>query len=186
MSGKRLPGPVCSHSQGSGLDPVDDGTLCRQPSPPPGPLQPSPRVEKSQAAWVREADEDAARTQGLRLPPAENVPLQQIVTAAWHAFQYLNRARKGHPHDTALACAEHYAYARAVVCAGGPVVYPLMVGVALYYDVAKWALDKVNLRQLLDANLDGSGFVTASSPEQVKAARDGADAGLALHFAAFR
>ena len=139
---------------------------------------------KSPDAWIAEADGITSKAEGFHFPPKYRMPLQQVVTAAWQSFRFLNRARKHRQGDAALACAEHFAFARVVVCAGGPVMYPLVVSLGLYYDLAKWALDKVGLRQLLDANTDGHGFVTSSSPEQVKAALDGAGAGLRLHFSA--
>lgn len=138
-------------------------------------------MAKSQEAWVEEADRYASKVSKFPFPPEYGVPLQQVVAAAWRSFLYLNRARKKHQKDTQLACAEHYAFARGVVCAGGPIMFPLMVSMGLYYDVVKWALDKAGLRQLLDANTDGKGFVTGSSPEQVRAAKDGAADGLKLH-----
>ncbi len=143
-------------------------------------------MSKTMKGWVAEADQHATKVEGYHFPPKYPMPLQKVVVAAWYSFRYLNRSRKSHSRDQALACAEHYAYARVVVCAGGPLFWPLVVALGLYYDLAKWALEKVGQRQLLDTNTDGKGYVTGSSAKQVEAATEGADAGFALHFLAHK
>jgi hypothetical protein len=137
------------------------------------------------AGWVEQADARTSKVLHLAFPPESPVPLQKVVRAAWESFRYLQglRGDKSHWGDQTLACAEHYAYARVVACAGGVVVFPFVVSASLTYQMAKRLFDKWNLRQqfgLLVSN--GGGYVTPTSPNQLQAAIEGAEDGLALHF----
>lgn len=142
----------------------------------------------SRDEWISRADHEVSNAAHHQFPPEVPRPLDEVVVDAWKAFRALQRLRWSNKYkqDLELACAEHYAYARAVVCAGGVIVFPFIVSASFGYMLAKELFEQLDLRQLLGALISQhDGYVTPASPDQLTAAQDGAEAGLELHFLVF-
>lgn len=139
----------------------------------------------TQQGWIDSADARTTKRQGFAFPPTTSIELQLLVEAAWESFGYLQKLRrsKSHRGNMALACAEHYAYARVVVCAGGALVYPFIISGSLGYQTAKALLAEFDLLQEFGQLVSqGNSQTTPASKQQLSAAIAGAEAGLELHY----
>lgn len=137
----------------------------------------------TQDAWIRVADKAISKRKGRTFPPVPPSINPRFIVDAFASHHLLLGMRKtpAYEGDEILAQAEHFAWARAMVCWGGLPMYYLIVDETILYDRLKQVLEKRGkLHWAGYIFMSFNGKVSPSSKEQVAAGIEGAQAGLRI------